>query len=208
MTGFKVVNLMDLINVKGESFTKEILSSFSCPLNADVEKFLKSSSIPFAQQGVAATHLVFSSYRGEIVLVAYFTVTMKTMYITKRNTLSKSLKARLNKFASFNSEMERHEIVAPLIAQLGKNYTNGYNSLINGDELLEFACERIAMVQRTVGGRIVYLECEDKPKLIDFYESNGFMPFDKRTLDKDETDLTGQYLVQMLKYMPKDNGRV
>ncbi|MCU5941466.1 N-acetyltransferase, partial [Clostridioides difficile] len=54
------------------------------------------------------------------------------------------------------------------------------------------------------GGKIVYLECEDKPKLIEFYKDNGFVDFGKRSLDKDETDsLDGGYLVQMLKYLKK-----
>ena len=52
-----------------------------------------------------------------------------------------------------------------------------------------------------LGGRFVYLECEDKPKLIDFYAENGFCEFDRRPLDRDETDLSGDYLVQMLKYL-------
>ncbi|MDO4162730.1 MAG: N-acetyltransferase, partial [Pseudomonadota bacterium] len=32
-----------------------------------------------------------------------------------------------------------------------------------------------------------------------FYESNGFVPFGKRKLDSDETDLKGSYLIQLLK---------
>ncbi|HBF3466448.1 TPA: N-acetyltransferase, partial [Clostridioides difficile] len=58
--------------------------------------------------------------------------------------------------------------------------------------------------QLDMGGKIVYLECEDKPKLIEFYKDNGFVDFGKRSLDKDETDsLDGDYLVQMLKYLKK-----
>ena len=64
------------------------------------------------------------------------------------------------------------------------------------------AIEKVKKVQNEVGGRFVYLECEDKPKLIDFYSQNGFVNFGKRYLDKDETDtLSGKYLIQMLRYM-------
>ena len=63
---------------------------------------------------------------------------------------------------------------APLIAQLGKNYHEGMNHLITGDELLCLACEKISRIQLDLGGRFVYVECEDKPKLIDFYAANGF----------------------------------
>ena len=55
-----------------------------------------------------------------------------------------------------------------------------------------------------LGGRFVYIECEDIPALIEFYTSkeNGFCEFDKRPLDRDEVELLqGRYLVQLLKYI-------
>ena len=74
--------------------------------------------------------------------------------------------------------------------------------MITGDELLSEACNKIKRMQIDMGGKFAYLECEDKPKLIDFYSRNGFCEFDHRVLDGDETDkLDGRYLVQMLKYI-------
>ena len=58
------------------------------------------------------------------------------------------------------------------------------------------AIDKIKMVQNEVGGRFVYLECEEEQKLIDFYESNNFKLFGKRKLDLDETDIKGKYLLQ------------
>lgn len=91
---------------------------------------------------------------------------------------------------------------ANLIGQLSKNFFDNYNELITGDELLKLACDKVKVIQGEIGGRIVYLECEDDPKLIDFYSSNGFVKFGKRKLDRDELGLMqGEYLVQMLKYL-------
>ena len=91
---------------------------------------------------------------------------------------------------------------APLIAQIGKNFANGYHKLISGDMLLSLACTKVKQVQLDIGGKIVYLECEDAPKLLDFYARNGFCNFGKRLLDKDERDLlSGEYLIQMMKYL-------
>lgn len=47
------------------------------------------------------------------------------------------------------------------------------------------------------------LECEDTPRLIEFYRANGFERFANRNLDGDELQ-TGEkpYLVQMLRYFP------
>lgn len=204
MTGYRVVNLKALIEELGEDTAKSILSDFSCPLNADVEYFLSKKAIEFAKQGWAQTHLVFASYKEKWVLVGYFALANKYIRISAKRLgkSSSSLRRRISKFATCDSTLKAYILAAPLIAQLGKNYSNGYNELITGDELLSEACNKIQRLQFDVGGKFAYLECEDKPKLIDFYSRNGFCEFDRRMLDRDETDkLDGKYLVQMLKYI-------
>ena len=204
MDGYAIISLREMIHQIGENRVKTILSNFSCPLNPDVEKFLKSSAITFALQSIAPTHMVFSSYRGSIELVGYFTISLKSFFISKKS-LSNNMRKRITKFGTYDSELNGYKIPAPLIAQLGKNYNNGLNKLISGDELLKFACDKIAMVQQQIGGKVVYIECEDKPKLISFYTTNGFVSFGKRVLDKDEkNDLCGDYVIQMLKIIKPD----
>ncbi len=204
MTGYKIVNLKMMIEELGEDRAKAILSQFSCPLNKDVEQFLRTKAISFAKQGWAQTHLVMASYKEEPVLVGYYALANKHITISSKLFQSRSsgLRKRLNKFATFDAGIKSYILVAPLIAQLGKNYTSGYDSLISGDELLALACEKISQVQYDLGGRFAYVECEDKPQLVDFYSRNGFCEFDHRKLDADETEvMSGEYLVQMLKYI-------
>ncbi len=203
MTGYLQVSLQDMIKELGNEreTVKRIVSEFSCPLNKDVEFFLRSSAITFSEQGIANTHLVFASYKDEPVLVGYYTLCLKTIRVT-RSSVSSNLRRRLNKFAAANPDTGEMYIVSPLIAQLGKNYTNGYNKLITGDELLSMALDRVREIQRISSGKTVYVECEDNPKLLEFYESNGFVTFNKRILEKDETDvMNGQYLMQLLRYL-------
>ena len=201
MTGYVQVNIKDMISELGENRVKAILSNFYCPLNQDVEDFLKTKAIEFSKQDITRTYLIMASYRGEYVLAGYYAICNKFFLIDSNKALSSNMRKRIKKFAQFIPEMKKYQIVAPLIAQLGKNYQNGYNTLITGDELLEMACIKIREVQYDIGGKIAYLECEDKPKLIDFYESNGFVRFATRKLDMDEKDkLSGEYLIQMLKY--------
>ena len=204
MDGYILVNLKDLIDEVGEKDARAILSSFSCPMNLDVQNFLRNNAVVFAKQGIAPTHLVFTSFKKEPVLIGYFTLANKTIRIPAHK-ISKSLGKRLNKFAqdrSRNSRPDEYIISAPLIGQLGKNFANEYNKLISGDILLQLALDKVREGQRIWGGKIVYLECEDKPRLIDFYTSNGFTQFGKRPLDRDERDVqSGQFLIQMLKYL-------
>lgn len=201
ISGYKVISLNDLIEQLGEERVDSILSSFSCPLNEDVEQFLRTKAMVFDNQSISRTHLVFASYKKELVLIAYFTLANKYFTVDPK-ILSSNLKRRVRKFSQFNSDLKRDIISAPLIAQLGKNFTNNYNDLITGDELLQIACDEVAEVQLRIGGKIVYLECEDKPCLIEFYERNGFRKFSERQLDNDSSKLMKtEYLVQMLRYM-------
>lgn len=97
-------------------------------------------------------------------------------------------------------KQEKYYMVSlPLIGQLGKNYKNNYNTLIKGDDLLKLACDKVAEAQNILGGKFVFIECEDNKKLREFYESNGFVCFGKRNLERDERDKNnGDYLLQML----------
>lgn len=200
MVGYNIVNLSDWVETFGEDSAKATLSDFCCPQNLDVEHFLRQLSIPFSRQGWAKTHLVFASYKSLPVLIGYFTLAPKIIMVRK-DALSSTLRKKIQKFGTFNGDLKQYIISAPLIAQIGKNYNNGYNKLITGDELLKFACDRVGSVQAELGGKFVYLECEDVEKLKDFYARNGFVNFGCRPLDPDETNIKGEYLVQMLKYL-------
>ena len=202
MAGYSILSLSDILAEKGEDFCREILSTFSGPMNDDVERFLtKRSAIDFATQGVSQTFLVYASYKKKNVLCGYFTIANKYIVVNK-HSVSGTLRRRLRKFAMPSAEKDDLVIMAPLIAQLGKNYANGYSELITGDELLKMAEDQIRLAQRIIGGKVVYLECEDIDRLKDFYSSNGYVEFGKRRLDKDErTEMCGTHLIQMLKYL-------
>ena len=201
MDGFVELNLRLYIDAVGDDEAKRTLASFLCPMNADVQEFLRVKAFEFAKQGITQTHLVFASYMGSPVLVGYYSLTNKVITV-KKNSVSATSAKKISKFGTFNDQTHSYVVSAPLIAQLGKNYSNGYCKLISGDVLLALACQKVKQVQLEIGGKIVYLECEDKPKLIEFYTRNGFCNFGKRQLDKDEKDLlSGDYLIQLMKYL-------
>ncbi len=203
--GYKIINLKDIYNTLGIERTKEILKDFKCELYYDVEYFLKEKAIEFSRQDISRTFLVMSGYQGKDVIVGYFAITNKATTI-KKFVISKTKRKKILKYAKYNNEYKGYNIALPLIGQLGKNYNNGYDKLITGDILLKFACDKIKETQNILGGRYVFLECEDNEKLREFYESNGFECFGKRNLEKDERDKNkGEYLLQMLRDLSKYN---
>ncbi|MGI5873135.1 MAG: N-acetyltransferase [Bacillota bacterium] len=209
MSGYKIISLADLNNsLEDEGRVREILSSFSCPYNQDIEFFIKKKALEFDKQGISSTHLVLSSYKEEDVIVGYFTLANKYLQI-KRKNLSKSYFKKAKKFGVYQSDIDSVTISMPLIAQLSKNFSKGYDNLITGDELLFFACEKVREAQQLISGRLVYIECEDKENLLSFYSDNGFVNIGKRELEKSEkTMYSGKYLIQMMKYLHDDRYKI
>lgn len=202
MTGYKIVNLDDLLSEMGEHETKEMLQSFYCKNNYDVEYFLKSKAIEFSKCSIAKTHIVFASYKGNWVIVGYFALAGTKSFVvkTKSKSISKTWKRKFYRFGSYNEELKQFNIPAPLIGQLGKN--SAHSGLISGAELLKLACDKIRAVQSEVGGKFAYLECEDIKFLRDFYSQNGFFCFGERELDVDERHgFKTEKLLQLLKYL-------
>jgi len=201
MKGFVLIELNDMIKEIGEEKVELILSDFSCFLNKDVEYFLQSKAIQLGKMGISRTYLVFRSYKKKAVLVGYFALTTKIIFVA-RKALSSNLRGKIGMFAKYNEDRKGYEFPVPLIGQLGKNLSIEKEDLISGDELLKMACDKIAEAQRIVGGKFTYLECEELDKLKDFYERNGFVCFGRRRREKEEEDrINGEYLSQMLKYI-------
>lgn len=59
MAEFVQIKLNDMISKLGENEVKSILSSFVCPVNKDVETFIKYKAIEFSKQYLSRTTLVY-----------------------------------------------------------------------------------------------------------------------------------------------------
>lgn len=202
MAKFIQIRLSEMLSELGENQVKSILSSFVCEKNKDVQMFLRDKAVEFSKQGLAKTTLVYwvSDDEVEKYLVGYFTVASKYLCVSK-DSISKNLAKKMNAHGTFNLNTREYIVPAPLIAQLGKNFADGNNYLISGAELLQMAVDKVKSIQEELGGKFVYLECETKEKLVQFYKNNGFTEFGKRRKDRDEIEVDGEYLVQLLKYL-------
>lgn len=179
-------NILDMLDLYGEDVCQRVLATFSCPLNRDVEDFIRNKAINFAKQRIAVTFLVFSKGSGQ--LVGYYTLVNKFTTVSE-NMLSKTIQKKILKFSQYDSKLNAYLITMPLIAQLGKNFIE--NNPITGTDLLDLACNRIKHVQRIIGGKTAYIECAANEKLYDFYSRNQFFTFGQRENPR---------LVQMLRY--------
>lgn len=200
MPDFITVNIREYLknpndNEIGENALLQILSDYSCGINPDVERFLKEQSIDFSKKHQSVTYLVLSNEDTE--LLGYFTLTIKPITIKCDKIKSKTLLKKIARVSDFKECDDTYSLSAYLIAQLGKNYANHNDKRITGEQLLGLAINQIKDLQYLIGGTIMFLEAEPKQKLINFYESNGFVSFDTRDTTNAATEQ--HTLIQMLK---------
>ena len=197
---YRIINIRQYIGNEnpelGEDELLQILSEFSCPLNPDVERFLKHSSIEFAKKNQSVTYLVFSAIGGS--LLGYFTLALKPLTV-RGETVSNTVKRKLLRISELDQKSDTYTMSAYLIAQLGKNYSENDGKMITGAELLELAWDKIKTAQYMFGGMVTFLEAENEKKLLSFYRNNRFSQFDTRQTVSD-TDESHE-LVQLLRLL-------
>ena len=197
---YSVINIRRYLNSDnpklGESRLLQVLSGFSCPRNPDVERFLKKSSIEFTKKNQSVTYLVFDI--SSMVLVGYFTLALKPLTV-RGETVSNTVKKKLLRVSECDEKSDTYTMSAYLIAQLGKNFTNGVDKKITGEELLVLAWNKIKEIQYLGGGVVTFLEAENEEKLLSFYRNNRFSQFDTRQTTSD-TDGAHE-LVQLLRLL-------
>ncbi len=197
---YRIINIRRYIGNEnpelGEDELLQILSEFSCPLNPDVERFLKYSSIEFTKKNQSVTYLVFSVADGK--LLGYFTLALKPLTV-RGETVSNTVKRKLLRVSELDKKSDTYTMSAYLIAQLGKNYSEKDGKMITGAELLGLAWDKIKATQYMFGGMVTFLEAENEEKLLSFYRENRFSQFDTRQTASDAEE--SHELVQLLRLL-------
>ena len=196
------INIRDLledavISGDGESELQKTLSDFSSPKNADVEHFLRKNAIDFTKKSQSVTYLVFSVE--DVELLGYFTITVKPVKLYS-DQVSNTVKRKLDRVAKLNRDDNSYTVAGFLIAQLGKNYSERIKEPIDGRDLMNFALKTLKEIQYRLGGLMVYLECEDKDVLLDFYEKkNQFRRFAERIAESEQGE--PHKLIQLMNFL-------
>lgn len=197
---FLVTNIRQYLDsdnpILGEEKLIQELFGFSCPQNSDIEQYLKKSAIEFTKKNQSVTYLVFSL--DSMALVGYFTIAIKPLTV-RGEKVSNTVKRKIMRVSEFDSQIQTYTMAAYLIAQLGKNYTDGRNTEITGEELLELAWSVIEDMQYMGGGMVVFLEANSEEKLLLFYQDNKFRQFDTRLTASDPKNQ--HELVQLLRLL-------
>jgi len=193
-TDVSVFTLTDIEKTLGADKLAEMLSHFSCPINSDIEDYLKNPdrATNSSHMSTSVTYLALNSGTGE--LLGYFTLMMKAYSIVEDQLSSKNR----NLVKRFSQVDGSGKFVAPvyLIAQLGKNFAIPKERQIAGRELLRIALGLFRGTKKVLGGKLVMVEREiNRPKLMAFYNKNGFKSWTRRFDEKSEVEFDQMFAV-------------
>lgn len=177
-SNIQILNILDVLEYDGEEKLNDRLSAFSCPANMEIDYFLKVNALNFAKRKLSITYLIFDENDGQIL--GYFTLAHKAIEI-KNDNLSNTTRRKISSYARLDSDTNSFTVSAFLLAQIGKNYGVDNGTRIIGNELIGYANDIMADIQHRIGGGIIYLDCEDRPHLKNFYvQKNHYKVFGER----------------------------
>ena len=179
----RVINILDGVEELGEEAMKSDLSYFESEKNPEIEEFIREKAIEFAKRKLSITYLITDVADGAIL--GYFTLTHKSVILSGEG-LSRTFQKKLAFFARRDRDTGNYVVSAFLLAQLGKNYAVKPDRRISGKRMLEIVNTILLDVQRRIGGGVLYLDCEDNPKLKSFYSGENFKEFADRFSSEDE----------------------
>ena len=150
----------------------ELIHSFKCSKNIDLEAFLHHKALDFGIRGTSKTHLLIK----DTTVIGYFTLSMKPILT---EGISKEVIKKIDGFSK-----NRKCIYFYLIGQLGLH--DDYIGKGIGEFLLFNAIDLIEKSHTMIGGRYILVDAYACPPVIGFYERNGFTPL----ITEDESELS------------------
>lgn len=139
------------------------LKSFKCTKNKDEEDFIHNKALEFDRQNITRTYLLINE-NNEIK--AYFSIGLKAIEMKYIKSI------RLRKLLRSYLQSSSLSVPAYLIGHFSKDDSlkeSGYSI-----ELMKYIDDIILGCNNAIGGRVIYLECEEIQKLKQVYENNKF----------------------------------
>ena len=184
--------LKEIMNELEDDKIKNLLSSFSCVYDEDIQNFLHNRAIEFERLSKSRTYLIVSEEQfenpeiafDEITIYGYISLAVKVFTVPE--TTSNRQRQQLDGFSAKEHGKQISNFPCYLIGQLARN-SNVPKDSISGAELLNFAYDIIAISVDAVGGRNILVECHNNKKLVQFYLDNEFykisqMPDENQTM--------------------------
>lgn len=108
MDEYRVFNILDMAKAIGETNLKELLSDFCCPLNGEIQHFVRDNAYEFARKKLSVTYLVINEAN---YIAAVFTLAHKAVEIGNAR-LSNSKRKKISRYAVLDSQSNSYAVSA------------------------------------------------------------------------------------------------
>lgn len=151
---------------------RKALHALKCPRDMDVERYLHQYAITNEKNGSSRTYLVIDKRqlddKKKLRVVAYFTLAIT---VTDFSGIDEGNRKDYLGFIPKRSAQDY--FAGYLLAQIGRSQDYSHEQF-DCKELMDEAESRVAEAIDLVGGRVIYLDCKNTPKLISLYEHQGY----------------------------------
>lgn len=157
----------------------EALSSFSCPLDKNIEEFVREKAYNFETHDLSRTFLIYDNDK----FCGIFTLAMSKVDVNS-NLTRREKKELFGTTYSLGKTIPAH-----LIGQISKNFTNNLDELITGKEILDNAKNYIYVANDLTPAPIIRVDCAKKEELAEFYKRCGFLETGILNDNKNDLDM-------------------
>lgn len=157
-----------------EIFSEIVSEQVSFGKNIDMLYYLRDKAVEMEITRRARNFFIIDSEKFEIL--GLFTLTLKVVSFIELDASDRKSLALSGK----NSKNIEY-VPGILIAQFGKNYKF---DKITGDQIMGCVFQKIQEAQGILGGKMVYLDSVNEPRVINFYEKFGFKKYGNLIKDK------------------------
>lgn len=175
-----IISLEQLLITRPDLWNK-FRDDFNCPKNPDVENFIKNTAERYDKYDNSKTHLILDADNLQNGILAYYTLSSKEIILSNDLFISKTKIGNLHGISRTTKSLKGF-----LLGQIGKNHFLG--NPINLESIFEEIYTMVNESRKNVGGRLLFLECEDNEKLINLYKNNGFEILQKEYKRNQEKD--------------------
>ncbi len=165
---FSLYQLSELLSqMPSTRKVKELLQTFSCSRNEDLQNFLHNKAITFEKHLRSRTYLYIDNTTKKVS--GYFTISISTLH-------TDGISSEVIKMLDGYQENTK-SIPCFLIGQLGKS--DYYKDKKIGEYILEDSISTIDDLHYAVGGRFILLDAINITKVVSFYEDSLFFPIEQ-----------------------------
>ena len=157
-----LITLTSLIERIGEDkeLLKQILSSFLCEEDADIELFLHNRAVEFEELSKARTYLICNEEQfyekdfslDKLKIFGYISLALKVLTVPE--AVSNRTRKDIDGFSAKIHGEQIKDFPCYLIGQLSRA-SNVPKESLSGKQLIQFACDIIEASVQAVGGRFI-----------------------------------------------------